>query len=69
MNWKRWLWPFLSRKVQVALAGLIVAYGADVGLNWPEERILAILGVASAVILGIAGEDAAAKRAGQTPGQ
>lgn len=63
-GWKRWLWPLRSRKVQVAVATVIVAYAAQVGMNVNEETIMAVLGVGVALILGIAHEDNGAKRAG-----
>ncbi|TWT45606.1 hypothetical protein RAS1_20340 [Phycisphaerae bacterium RAS1] len=57
-GWKRWLWPLASRKVQVAVATVIVAYAAQAGLELREETILTVMGVGAAVILGIAHEDA-----------
>jgi hypothetical protein len=62
-DWRRWVWPVRSRKVLIALATVIVAYLAEVGLNVNEEIVVTILGVGVAVILGIAHEDAAAKSA------
>lgn len=57
-GWRRWLWPLRSRKVQVAVATLIVAYAAQVGLEVSEDTVLAVLGMGVALILGIAHEDA-----------
>ncbi len=48
--------PLASRKVRVALATVIAAYAGDrFGLN--EQLVYTILGVGTAVILGIAHED------------
>jgi hypothetical protein len=58
----RWLWPLASRKVQVALATIIVAYAAEAGWIFQEDTVVAVLSVGVALILGIAHEDAAAKR-------
>jgi hypothetical protein len=58
MNWQRWLWPLRSRKVQVAVATIVVAYAAQAGLNVSEETVLSVIGVGVALILGIAHEDA-----------
>ncbi len=58
-GWRRWLWPLLSRKVQVAVATIVVAYAAQVDLAVSEETITTVLGVGVALILGIAHEDAA----------
>jgi hypothetical protein len=57
-GWKKWLWPLRSRKVQVAVTTLLVAYAAQAGLALSEETVLAVLGVGVALILGIAHEDA-----------
>ena len=57
-GWKRWLWPLASRKVQVAVATVVVAYAAQAGLNVSEETVVTILSVGVALILGIAHEDA-----------
>ena len=56
--WRRWLWPLRSRKVQVAIATVLVAYAAQAGLTVSEETIVAVLSVGVALILGIAHEDA-----------
>ncbi len=57
-GWRRWLWPLLSRKVQVAVATVIVAYAAQAGWMLSEETVATVLGVGVALILGIAHEDA-----------
>lgn len=67
MNWKRILWPLVSRKVQVALATVVAAWATQYGLNWNEEKVMTILGVGVALILGIAHEDAGAKVSLPTP--
>ncbi len=64
MGWRRWLWPLLSRKVQVALATIVVAYAAQAGLAVSEETVTTVLGVGVALILGIAHEDAGRGRSG-----
>lgn len=61
-DWRRWLWPLRSRKVQVAVATVIAAYAAQAGFGVQEETILSVLAVGVALILGIAHEDAASKR-------
>ncbi|MBU0616348.1 MAG: hypothetical protein KKI02_01385 [Planctomycetes bacterium] len=63
-GYKKWLWPLRSRKVQVAVSTLLVAYGAQAGLVLSEETVVAVLGVGVALILGIAHEDAG--RAGKS---
>ena len=65
MTWRWWLWPLRSRKVQVAVATVLVAYAAQAGLVVNEETVTAVLGVGVALILGIAHEDAG--RARRTP--
>ncbi len=57
-GWRWWLWPLRSRKVQVAVATVMVAYLAQAGLAVSEETVVAVLGVGVALILGIAHEDA-----------
>lgn len=57
-GWRRWLWPLRSRKVQVAVATIVVTYAAHAGLVLSEETVLTVLGVGVALILGIAHEDA-----------
>lgn len=64
-TWQRWLWPLRSRKVQVAVATIVVAYLAQAGVVASEETVSAVLGVGVALILGIAHEDAG--RARQSP--
>ena len=64
-GWKRWLWPLRSRKMQVAVATIVVTYAAQAGLMLSEETVVTVLGVGVALILGIAHEDAG--RAGSTP--
>jgi hypothetical protein len=61
-SWRRWLWPLRSRKVQVALATVLVAYAAEVGLEISAEAVVTVLGVGVALILGIAHEDAGRSR-------
>lgn len=61
-GWKRWFWPLRSRKVQVAIATVLAAYGLQFGWHVAEETVLTVLGVGVALILGIAHEDAGAKR-------
>ena len=55
--------PLRSRKVRVALATVLAAYGAEYGLEVSREITLTILGVGVALILGIAHEDAGQKSA------
>lgn len=62
-GWKRWLWPVASRKVQVAVATLVVAYAAQAGLVLSEDSVINVIAIGTALILGIAHEDAAAKSA------
>jgi hypothetical protein len=64
MNWKSWIWPLRSRKVQVAVATVLAAYAAQAGLAVSEDVILTLLGVGVALILGIAHEDAGRGAAG-----
>ncbi|HUU97906.1 MAG TPA: hypothetical protein VM487_19390 [Phycisphaerae bacterium] len=56
-GWKRWLWPLRSRKMQVAVATIVVTYAAHAGLMLSEETVVTVLGVGVALILGIAHED------------
>ncbi len=56
-SWRFWIWPLSSRKVQVALATVLAAYAAQVGLSVSEETVLSLVGVGVALILGIAHED------------
>lgn len=62
-GWCRWLWPLRSRKIQVALATVLAAYGAQTGMVLNEDTIITVLGVGVALILGIAHEDAGRKGA------
>ena len=57
-GWRWWLWPLRSRKVQVAIATIVVAYASQAGMALSEETVIATLGVGVALILGIAHEDA-----------
>lgn len=57
-NWRRYIWPLRSRKVQVAVATLVATYAAQAGLAVSEETLMALLGIGVALILGIAHEDA-----------
>jgi hypothetical protein len=61
-GWRRWLWPLVSRKVQVAVATVLVAYAAQAGWMLNEDTVVTILGVGVALILGIAHEDAGRAR-------
>ncbi len=58
VGWRRWLWPLRSRKVQVAVATVFVAYAAQAGLALTEDTVVAVISVGVALILGIAHEDA-----------
>ena len=60
-SWRRWLWPIASRKVQVAIATLIVAYASQAGLLLNEDNVVNVIAIGAALILGIAHEDAAEK--------
>lgn len=55
---QRWWWPLSSRKVQVAIATVVVAFAAQAGFEMREETVQTILAVGVALILGIAHEDA-----------
>jgi hypothetical protein len=57
-DWRRWLWPLRSRKVQVALATVVVAHASQVGWHVEAETVATVLAVGVALILGIAHEDA-----------
>ncbi len=63
-DWKRWVWPLASRKVQVALATVLIAYAGELGLPLREDTVVAVIGVGVALILGIAHEDAGRARSG-----
>lgn len=58
VGFRQWLWPLRSRKVQVALATVIISFAAQAGWALREESVTAVLGVGVALILGIAHEDA-----------
>lgn len=60
--------PFGSRKVQVALATIVLAILAEFELEVSEELVLGFIGLGISVILGIAHEDAAGKSAGAQRG-
>jgi len=55
---RRLVAPLRSRKVRVALATAIGALIAEYGLHASDELLLAIVGIGSSLILGIAHEDA-----------
>lgn len=59
---RRLIQPLASRKVRVALATVLAAYAGQYGLGLSEEMVFTILGVGSAIILGIAHEDAGQAR-------
>lgn len=61
-SFKRCWRPLESRKVRVALATVIAAFGANWGFDVDEELVLTILGVGASLILGIAHEDAGKSR-------
>jgi hypothetical protein len=63
-GWKRWLWPLRSRKVQVALVTIVVAWAGHFGLELNVETLAAVVATGVSVIFGIAIEDAGEK-AGQ----
>jgi hypothetical protein len=49
--------------VQVAVATILVAYAAQAGFILNEESVVNVLAIGTALILGIAHEDAGAKSA------
>lgn len=53
--------PLQSRKVRVALTTVVVAFLAEWGFDVSENVVFAIIGVGTAIILGIAHEDHGAK--------
>lgn len=57
----KWLWPLKSRKVQVALATIIVAWAAQAGWILTEDTVVTVLVFGASLIGGIALEDAGAK--------
>ncbi len=60
-GWRWWLWPLRSRKVQVAVTTLIVAWGGHAGWALDAELVATIVAVGVSIILGIAIEDAGEK--------
>ncbi len=64
MIWRRHLWFLASRKVQVAVATVLVAVATQYGWDVSEATILAVIAVGAALILGIAHEDNGTKQAG-----
>jgi hypothetical protein len=68
-GWRWWLWPLRSRKAQVAVATVVVAYAAQAGLLVSEETVIAVLSVGVALILGIAHEDAGRAQGGGVTGR
>lgn len=66
--WSRLVEPLRSRKVRVALATVIAAYAAQMGLGVSEELVMTILGVGASLILGIAHEDAGRRAADRPEG-
>jgi hypothetical protein len=58
--------PLKSRKVRVAMSTFVAAYAAEYGLGVSDELVFTILGIGSAIILGIAHEDNGQKSAGNT---
>ena len=64
MSW--YMRPFkalASRKVRVALATVVAAIAAEYGLALSEPAVYGIIGVGTAIILGIAHEDHGTKSA------
>lgn len=65
-GWRRWVWPLLSRKVQLSLGATLTTYLVAAGVD-AGPVVTAILTVAAmvttavAAIFGIAIEDAAEK--------
>ena len=55
---RRALRPLVSLKVRMALATVIAAFAAELGLKVSDDLVFTILGVGAALILGIAHEDA-----------
>ncbi len=60
---KRLINPLKSRKVRVAMTTVAVAVLAEYGFDVDENIVFAIIGVGTAIILGIAHEDHGAKSA------
>ncbi|MCK4626023.1 MAG: hypothetical protein KAV00_11975 [Phycisphaerae bacterium] len=64
MSWlKRPFKALQSRKVRVALVTVLVAVAAEYGLELSDTMLLGIIGVGTAIILGIAHEDNGTKQA------
>ncbi len=59
--------PLGSRKVRVALATVGAAFAAEYGLEVREDLVLTIVTIGSALILGIAHEDAGRASATAAP--
>lgn len=57
----RLIQPLRSRKVRVAVTTVVVAYLAEWGLAVSDSTVYTIIGAGTAVILGIALEDAGEK--------
>ena len=51
-DWRRWLWPLRSRKIQVALVTVVVSFLAQAGIVLSEETVLSVLGV-GALLFGL----------------
>ncbi|MBK8916308.1 MAG: hypothetical protein IPM64_17225 [Phycisphaerales bacterium] len=56
-------WALSSRKVQVAIATMVVSLAARWGFQVDPEIAVTLIGLGAAIILGIAAEDAATKLA------
>ena len=52
LGWRRWFWPLVSRKVQVAVATVVAAYTSQVGFELSEETVATVLAVGVALISG-----------------
>lgn len=55
----KWAGLVTSRKLWIGVTGVIVSVGAHIGWHVSEEVVMSTLAVVCAIILGIAGEDAA----------
>lgn len=62
-SWKRPFEALRSRKVRVALATVVAAVLAEYGIGLSDTVLYGIVGVGTAIILGIAHEDHGAKSA------
>ena len=60
-GWRWWLWPLRSRKVQVALVTLVVAWAGHAGWELDANLVATVVAVGVSIILGIAIEDAGEK--------